>query len=108
VHWCSQQRGHPGISLDHYGADDLRREYHEAKTCAPFCTVGCVHRVAQVNELRRDPETALAQWFPASAPGSAPTLPLSVRILQWTFVTNPRRQLFRDAVSAVLGGQRRS
>src|SRR5687768_5378042 len=26
VHWCSQQRGHPGIPLDAYGPDDLRRE----------------------------------------------------------------------------------
>ena len=63
VHWCSQQRGYPGIPLERYGADDLRREYHQVKNCAPSCTVGCVHRVAQLDELRRDPETALAQWF---------------------------------------------
>ena len=63
VHWCSQQRGYPGIPLEQYGPDDLRRQYHEVKNCAPMCTVGCVHRVAQVDELRQDPERALAQWF---------------------------------------------
>ena len=63
VHCCSQQRGHPGIPLEQYTPDDLRREYHRVKSCAPFCTVGCVHRVAQVDELRRDPQVALAQWF---------------------------------------------
>ena len=39
VHWCSQQRGYPGIPLERYGADDLRREYHQVKKCAPSCTV---------------------------------------------------------------------
>ena len=52
VHWCSQQRGHPGIPLERYTRDDLEREYHRPKSCAPLCTVGCVHRVAQVDELR--------------------------------------------------------
>src|SRR5688572_27633256 len=64
VHWCSQQRGHPGLALEEYGPDDLRREYHCVKSCAPHCTVGCVHRVAQVDELRRNPSGVLAQWFP--------------------------------------------
>src|SRR5688572_25741264 len=41
VHWCSQQRGHPGIPLEQYTEDDLRAEYHRDKGCAPFCTVGC-------------------------------------------------------------------
>jgi len=53
VHWCSQQRGHPGIPLSQYSLDDLRTEYHRVKSCAPMCTVGCVHRVAQ--ELSQRP-----------------------------------------------------
>ena len=106
VHWCSQQRGHPGIPLDRYGRDDLQREYHVAKSCAPHCTVGCVHRVAQVDELRRDPAATLAQWF--SAPGSdRSVMPLPVRVLKWTFVTNPYRDLFRQAATRVFGPQRR-
>ena len=31
VHWCSQQRGHPGIPLERYTRDDLEREYHARK-----------------------------------------------------------------------------
>ena len=31
VHWCSQQRGHPGIPLEQYGLDDLQRQYRQVK-----------------------------------------------------------------------------
>jgi MoaA/NifB/PqqE/SkfB family radical SAM enzyme len=105
VHWCSQQRGHPGIPLEQYGPEDLRREYHKVKSCAPLCTVGCVHRVAQVDELRRNPQVALAQWFPPSGRDGRQTLPPAVRILQWAFVTSPRRDLFRNAALRVFGAE---
>jgi MoaA/NifB/PqqE/SkfB family radical SAM enzyme len=110
VHWCSQQRGRPGIPLDHYGEEDLRREYHRVKTCAPMCTIGCVHRVAQVDELRHDPQQALLQWFPADPARRERALghlPPAVRVLVWAFVTNPRRDLFRSAAVRVLGADRR-
>ena len=106
VHWCSQQRGHPGIPLDEYGEDHLHMEYHRDKQCAPFCTVGCVHRVAQVDELRDDPEGALAAWCAAPGASQPARLPGSVRLLRWAFVTNPRRELFRSAAAALLRGGR--
>jgi hypothetical protein len=53
VHLCSQQRGYPATPLELYTVDDIRREYASAKTCAPFCTVGCVHRVSTLDYLRR-------------------------------------------------------
>jgi hypothetical protein len=106
VHWCSQQRGHPGIPLSQYNADNLRREYHRPKTCAPFCTVGCVHRVAQVDELREDPQRTLARWFAAPVHGEPCRLPLPLKVLIWAFVTNPGRDLFRRAVAGVSGGDR--
>jgi MoaA/NifB/PqqE/SkfB family radical SAM enzyme len=106
VHWCSQQRGHPGIPLEQYGPDDLRRQYHAVKNCAPMCTVGCVHRVAQVDELRQNPERTLAQWFSISPGDPRPALPTSVRMLQWAFVTGPRRDLFRKAAARVFGVER--
>ncbi len=101
VHWCSQQRGYPGIPLERYGPDDLEREYHSSKPCAPFCTVGCVHRVAQLDELRNEPLQALTDWF-------APTtgerkMPVGVRALSWMFVTSPHRDLFRTAAQRVFG-----
>ena len=108
VHWCSQQRGHPGIPLAQYSLDDLRTEYHRVKSCAPMCTVGCVHRVAQVDELREDPQGTLAQWFAAPVRGQPSRLPLPVKILKWVFVTSPGRGLFRKAAAGMSGGPRRS
>lgn len=55
VHYCSQQRGYPGIPLINYTRDDLRREYATPKPCAPFCTIACVHR-ASTMDFWRDPQ----------------------------------------------------
>jgi MoaA/NifB/PqqE/SkfB family radical SAM enzyme len=46
VHYCSQQRGYPGIPLEKYTTADLRREFYTEKSCAPHCTVSCVHQVS--------------------------------------------------------------
>jgi MoaA/NifB/PqqE/SkfB family radical SAM enzyme len=97
VHWCSQQRGHPGIPLERYSQEDLRREYHVEKECAPFCTVGCVHRVAQVDELRQDPEATLRQWFSVPDQSEQSRLPRPIAFLMWAFVTGAPRDFFRSA-----------
>jgi MoaA/NifB/PqqE/SkfB family radical SAM enzyme len=46
VHYCSQQRGYPAKPLGQYTTEDVRREYRTAKSCAPRCTVACVHQVS--------------------------------------------------------------
>jgi MoaA/NifB/PqqE/SkfB family radical SAM enzyme len=46
VHYCSQQRGYPGVPLGNYTPEDIRREYYTKKACAPYCTVACVHQVS--------------------------------------------------------------
>ncbi len=46
VHYCSQQRGYPAKPLDQYTREDIRREYLTEKSCAPYCTVSCVHYVS--------------------------------------------------------------
>ncbi len=56
VHYCSQQRGRPGIPLDRYTRQDIRREYLTRKSCSDYCTIGCVHQVA-VFDFWRDPQT---------------------------------------------------
>src|SRR5262245_59936573 len=104
VHWCSQQRGYPGIPLERYGEEDLRREFRQVKSCAPLCTVGCVHRVAQVDELREDPQAALVRWFPAAS-GDRAARPPGIRILTWAFVTSSRRDLFRGAAMRIFGAR---
>jgi MoaA/NifB/PqqE/SkfB family radical SAM enzyme len=52
VHYCSQQRGYPGVPLDSYTIDDIRHEFSTPKPCAPYCTVGCVHRVSTMDFWR--------------------------------------------------------
>jgi MoaA/NifB/PqqE/SkfB family radical SAM enzyme len=52
VHYCSQQRGYPGIPLESYSVDDIRREYRTEKSCAPHCTVSCVHQVSVLDSWR--------------------------------------------------------
>jgi MoaA/NifB/PqqE/SkfB family radical SAM enzyme len=53
VHWCSQQRGCPGVPLAGYTIDDIRREFLSPKWCAPLCTIGCVHRVSTMDYWRK-------------------------------------------------------
>jgi MoaA/NifB/PqqE/SkfB family radical SAM enzyme len=57
VHYCSQQRGHPGIALERYTTGDIEREYFTKKTCAPSCTIGCVQRVSVMDDWH-DPQQA--------------------------------------------------
>jgi MoaA/NifB/PqqE/SkfB family radical SAM enzyme len=53
VHWCSQQRGVPGVPLANYSLADIRREFLAPKWCAPMCTIGCVHRVSTMDYWRK-------------------------------------------------------
>ncbi len=52
VHYCSQQRGYPGTPLEKYTLTDIRREYVTEKSCAPHCTVSCVHQVSALDSWR--------------------------------------------------------
>jgi MoaA/NifB/PqqE/SkfB family radical SAM enzyme len=52
VHWCSQQRGYPGIPLAEYTPEMRHREYLTAKFCAPRCTVSCVQQVGMLDNWR--------------------------------------------------------
>ena len=100
VHYCSQQRGHPGIPLGEYTADDLAREYSSVKSCAPHCTIGCVHRVSMIDDLREQPVETLQTWF--GTPGSSSGLPPAVRLLLRLLVTGPERRFVRGAARRLL------
>jgi MoaA/NifB/PqqE/SkfB family radical SAM enzyme len=52
VHYCSQQRGYPGIPLAKYTAEDRQREFLTKKACAPKCTVSCVHQISTMDYWR--------------------------------------------------------
>jgi MoaA/NifB/PqqE/SkfB family radical SAM enzyme len=74
VHWCSQQRGYPGIPLDEYTVDDLRREFDTEKPCAPHCTISCVQQVAMLDNWR-SPQTLRPR--PLAPPAIAPLAQLT-------------------------------
>jgi len=52
VHYCSQQRGYPGVALGQYTAEQRHREFLTKKSCAPRCTVSCVHQISVVDRWR--------------------------------------------------------
>ncbi len=52
VHWCSQQRGYPGIPLLDYTRADIAREFDTDKSCSPACTLSCVHQMSLVDRYR--------------------------------------------------------
>lgn len=56
VHYCSQQRGFPARPIAEYTIEDVRREYLTEKSCAPSCTISCVHQTSLM-DFWRDPQT---------------------------------------------------
>ncbi|HZU25753.1 MAG TPA: radical SAM protein [Bryobacteraceae bacterium] len=103
VHYCSQQRGKPGIPLDDYTPDHLVREAARPKGCAPFCTISCVHQTAMLDDFRTRPRETLAgildrrrQLDPEFQP------PAMVRALSWLFLDDRRRAFFGKIALGVL------
>lgn len=100
VHWCSQQRGYPGIPLAEYTTADVERESVSDKRCSPFCTVSCVHRVAFLDRIRTEPIKTLDQIMPEQGGGA-----VSLRVLRWMFVTGHHRDRFRSVAARLLGSR---
>src|ERR1700684_2511405 len=64
VHYCSQQRGYPGVPLSGYQTADVKREFLTEKSCSPSCTISCVHQVSILDAWRAPQQPA-----PMSASG---------------------------------------
>jgi MoaA/NifB/PqqE/SkfB family radical SAM enzyme len=104
VHYCSQQRGRPGIPLEEYTVDDILRESARPKGCAPFCTISCVHQTAMVDDFRERPRETLAAILDrrrAVDPQFKP--PVLVNVLSWLFLDPRRRGFFGKWFVAMLG-----
>jgi MoaA/NifB/PqqE/SkfB family radical SAM enzyme len=104
VHWCSQQRGRPGIPLAEYTRDDVQRQYAIVKDCAPFCGISCVHQTAMLDEIRENPRAMLQQLIErrrATDPGFR--APLLLRLIAWAFLDNPRANTLQKALVRLLG-----
>ena len=52
VSYCSQQRGYPGIPIAEYTTEIVKREFLTEKSCAPNCTISCVHQVSYIDHWR--------------------------------------------------------
>ena len=44
-----------------YTQEDMHREYHTEKWCAPTCTIQCVHQVGHLDAWR-DPQLTLPEY----------------------------------------------
>jgi MoaA/NifB/PqqE/SkfB family radical SAM enzyme len=107
VHYCSQQRGYPGIPLSQYTRDDIVREGAKPKGCAPFCTISCVHQTAMLDDFRTRPKETLAGII-GRAKDRDPNfeVPLSVRTLERLFLRDSRlRQAFGGIALRLFGVQ---
>ena len=107
VHYCSQQRGRPGIPLENYTVDDIRREAARPKGCAPFCTISCVHQTAMLDDFREHPRETLAGIVDrrrAIDPDFQP--PALVNLLSWLFLNERRRGFFGKLMVSALGLKR--
>ncbi|HZY62545.1 MAG TPA: radical SAM protein [Edaphobacter sp.] len=68
VHYCSQQRGYPGVPLADYTTADIKREFLTEKSCAPSCTISCVHQVSYIDHWRAPQKS---QITPGASHGSS-------------------------------------
>ncbi len=103
VHWCSQQRGRPAIPLERYTVEDLERESATVKSCAPFCTISCVHQTAILDDFRERPRDTLTQLLAPRNDDDRPfELPWMLRALAWMFLSDNRRKFFAGTALRVL------
>jgi MoaA/NifB/PqqE/SkfB family radical SAM enzyme len=107
VHYCSQQRGHPGIPLDQYGVADLEREAAREKPCAPYCTVSCVQQTAMLDDFRENPRQVLREMIAARRernPEYQP--PAFLNVLTWVFLDSAASAFFGRIALRLLNERR--
>jgi MoaA/NifB/PqqE/SkfB family radical SAM enzyme len=103
VHYCSQQRGRPGIPLEDYTFEDLVREGDRPKECAPFCTISCVHQTAMLDDFRERPRQTLAAILERRRKlDSTFQPPAMVGFLSWLFLDERRRGLLGKLILNIL------
>src|SRR5260370_36733550 len=80
-HYCSQQRGYPGIPLADYTVADIRREFRTAKSCGPNCTGSCVHQTPLV-DFWRAPQNLDSHTVFRPATGESDLIQIETPILE--------------------------
>lgn len=85
VHYCSQQRGYPGIPLKDYTQEHIRMEFYRKKSCASYCTIACVQQVSVIDFWRgpqtfvRRPQTSMRRPLPVLDTPVAEDLDVSMK-----------------------------
>jgi organic radical activating enzyme len=103
VQYCSQHRGRPGIPLERYTRADMEGEAAVEKSCAPFCTISCVHQIAILDTFRENPRQVLAEMVVARCerhPAYRP--PVLLDALTWMFLEGPLKQVLSKAAQRFL------
>lgn len=107
VHYCSQQRGRPGIPLADYTVADVRREAARPKGCAPLCTISCVHQTAMLDEFRERPRETVAGILDRRRNVDPDfETPAAVRALSWLFLDERRRGFFGRVATSLLAADK--
>jgi len=81
VHYCSQQRGYPGIPLQEYTRQDIAREFLTQKPCAPYCTVSCVHHASIADTWRAPQKLKAFAPLPNRQPAQSSSEPAQMKDL---------------------------
>lgn len=81
VHYCSQQRGYPGIPVQEYTREDIAREFLTQKPCAPYCTVSCVHHASIADSWRAPQNLKAFAPLPNRQPAQSPSEPAQMKDL---------------------------
>ncbi len=103
VHYCSQQRGRPGIPLERYTPDNLAREAARVKECSPLCTISCVHQTALLDAFRERPRQILADILERRRQRDPDfRQPWLLHLLVWMFLNSRGRRLFTEAAVRLL------
>jgi organic radical activating enzyme len=103
VHYCSQQRGRPGVALRDYTVEHLKAEAARQKGCAPFCTISCVHQVAMLDSFREHPREALEGIIRRRKQRDPDfRTPALVRALSYVFLESPASGFARDTVRRLI------
>ena len=64
VHLCAPRTGNPGKPIADYSEADIRRAFHEVKSCTARCPVPYAHQASRLDTLR-------SQSIPPPAPTRA-------------------------------------
>ena len=103
VHYCSQQRGRPGIPLSQYTREELEREAAREKPCSAYCTISCVHQTAMLDRFRENPRQVLHEVIRArQARNPGYRAPALLNALTWMFLDGPAKQFLSKAACRVL------